>query len=63
VSLEDIEEHAKYLDTRCGCIRLAAIKDNSAASIQAFVKANVKAGRDPHKRDCRRHDRGIAGRP
>src|SRR5438045_6661780 len=37
-------KHAKYLDTRSGRIRLAAIKDNSAASIQAFVKANVKAG-------------------
>src|SRR5271157_5334178 len=37
-------KHAKYLDTRSGRIRLAAIKDNSAASIQAFVKANGKAG-------------------
>lgn len=37
-------KHAKYLDTRSGRIRLAAIKDNSAASIQAFVKANVKSG-------------------
>jgi len=37
-------KHAKYLDTRSGRIRLAAIKDNSAASIEAFVKANVKAG-------------------
>src|SRR5208337_2973805 len=37
-------KHAKYLDTRSGRIRLAAIADNSAASIQAFVKANVKAG-------------------
>src|SRR5271169_475786 len=37
-------KHAKYLDTRSGRIRLAAIKDNSAASIQAFVQANVKAG-------------------
>jgi transposase-like protein len=37
-------KHAKYLDTRSGRIRLAAIKDNSAASIQAFVKSNVKAG-------------------
>jgi ISXO2-like transposase domain/Transposase zinc-ribbon domain len=37
-------KHAKYLDTRSGRIRLAAIKDNSAGAIQAFVKANVKAG-------------------
>jgi hypothetical protein len=37
-------KHAKYLDTRSGRIRLAAIKDNSAASIEALVKANVKAG-------------------
>jgi len=37
-------KHAKYLDTRSGRIRLAAIRDNSAASIQAFVKSNVKAG-------------------
>ena len=37
-------KHAKYLDTRSGRIRLAAIKDNSATSIEAFVKANVKAG-------------------
>ena len=37
-------KHAKYLDTRSGRIRLAAIRDNSAASIQAFVEANVKAG-------------------
>ncbi len=39
-----LRKHAKYLDTRSGRIRLAAIADNSAASIQAFVKANVKAG-------------------
>jgi len=37
-------KHAKYLDTRSGRIRLAAIADNSAASIEAFVKANVKRG-------------------
>jgi predicted RNA-binding Zn-ribbon protein involved in translation (DUF1610 family) len=35
---------AKYLDTRSGRIRLAAIRDNSAASIEAFVRANVKTG-------------------
>jgi len=33
---------AKYLDTRSGRIRLAAIPDNSAASLEAFVRANVK---------------------
>ena len=36
--------HAKYLDTRSGRIRLAMIADNSAASIEAFVNANVKRG-------------------
>jgi predicted RNA-binding Zn-ribbon protein involved in translation (DUF1610 family)/transposase-like protein len=35
---------AKYLDTRSGRIRLAAIADNSAASLEAFVRANVKRG-------------------
>lgn len=35
---------AKYLDTRSGRIRLAMIADNSAASIEAFVRANVKHG-------------------
>ena len=34
-------KRAKYLDTRSGRIRLAAIPDNSAASIEAFVRANV----------------------
>src|SRR5271167_2452700 len=37
-------KHAKYLDTRSGRIRLAMIADNSATSIEAFVRANVKAG-------------------
>src|SRR5277367_5909302 len=37
-------KHAKYIDTRSGRLRLAAIADNSAASIQAFIKANVKPG-------------------
>src|SRR5882724_3813480 len=37
-------KRAKYLDTRSGRIRLAAIPDNSAASIEAFVRANVKLG-------------------
>ena len=35
---------AKYLDTRSGRIGLAAIPDNSVASIEAFVRANVKTG-------------------
>jgi len=34
----------KYLDTLSGRIRLAMIADNSAASIEAFVRANVKRG-------------------
>jgi transposase-like protein len=37
-------KRANYLDTRSGRLRLAAIPDNSAASIEAFVRANVKAG-------------------
>src|ERR1022692_2418566 len=37
-------KHAKYLDTRSGRIRLAMIANNSAASIEAFVRANVKPG-------------------
>jgi len=37
-------KHAKYLDTRSGRIRLAMIANNSAASIEAFVKTNVKRG-------------------
>ena len=36
--------HAKYLDTRSGRVRLAMIADNSAASIEAFVRANIKRG-------------------
>jgi ISXO2-like transposase domain len=35
---------AKYLDTLSGRIRLAMIADNSAASIEVFVRANVKRG-------------------
>ena len=37
-------KRAKYLDTRSGRVRLAAIPDNAAASIEAFVRANVKRG-------------------
>jgi hypothetical protein len=35
---------AKYVDTRSGRLRLAAIADNSARSIETFVRANVKLG-------------------
>ena len=35
---------AKYIDTRSGRLRLAVIADNSAKSIEAFVRANVKRG-------------------
>jgi len=35
---------AKYLGTRSGRLRLAVIADNTAASIEAFVRANVKTG-------------------
>ena len=35
---------AKYLDTLSGRIRLAMIADNSAASIETFVRTNVKRG-------------------
>jgi transposase-like protein len=37
-------KHAKYLDARSGRVRLAVIADNTAASIEAFVRANVKPG-------------------
>ncbi len=37
-------KHKKSLDTCSSRIRHAAIKDISAELIQAFVKANVKAG-------------------
>ena len=37
-------KHAKYLDTRSGRGRLAVIADNTAASIEAFVRGNVKPG-------------------
>jgi Zn ribbon nucleic-acid-binding protein len=35
---------AKYLGTRSGRLRLAEIADNTAESIEAFVRANVKPG-------------------
>jgi hypothetical protein len=63
-------KHAKYLDTRSGRIRLAMIADNSAASIEAFVNANVKRGAtlltDGHKSyPCLtgyRHDPRVVGK-
>jgi len=63
-------KHAKYLDTRSGRIRLAMVADNSAASIKAFVKANVKPGAtlltDGHKSfpglKGYRHDPSIVGK-
>lgn len=63
-------KHAKYLDTRSGRIRLAMIADNSAASIEAFVHANVKRGTtlltDGHKSfpslKGYRHDPRVVGK-
>jgi ISXO2-like transposase domain len=63
-------KHAKYLDTRSGRIRLAMITDNSAASIEAFVNANVKRGAtlltDGHKAypglPGYRHDPRVVGK-
>jgi len=63
-------KHAKYLDTRSGRIRLAMIADNSAASIKAFVNANVKRGAtlltDGHKSypvlTGYRHDPHVVGK-
>jgi hypothetical protein len=63
-------KHAKYLDTRSGRLRLAAIADNSAASIEAFVRANVKRGAtlitDGHASYPRltgyRHDPRVVGK-
>src|SRR6202171_1957797 len=61
---------AKYLDTRSGRVRLAMIADNSAASIEAFVRANVKPGATllttghasyPGRTDSR-HDPRIVGK-
>ena len=63
-------KHAKYLDTRSGRIRLAMIADNSAASIEAFIHANVKPGTtlltDGHKSftglQGYRHDPRVVGK-
>ena len=62
--------HANYLNTRSGRIRLAMIADHSAASIEAFVKANVKPGAtlltDGHKSypalTGYRHDPRVVGK-
>ena len=61
---------AKYVDTRSGRVRLAAIPDNSSASVQAFVQANVKRGAtlltDGHKSYLGlseyRHDPRVVGK-
>ena len=36
--------NAKYLDTRSGRVRLAVLPNNSAASLHAFIRRNVKPG-------------------
>lgn len=62
--------HASYLNTRSGRIRLAMIADHSAASIEAFVKANVQPGAtlltDGHKSypalTGYRHDPRVVGK-
>jgi len=43
-------KRAKYLDTRSGRIRLAAIPDNSAASIEAFVRQREDRDDAAHRR-------------
>jgi len=61
---------AKYLDTRSGRIRLTMIANSSAASIEAFVRANVKPGAtlltDGHASYPRltdyRHDPRVVGK-
>jgi predicted RNA-binding Zn-ribbon protein involved in translation (DUF1610 family) len=61
---------AKYLDTRPGRVRMAAIPDNSAKSIQAFVRANVEPGTtlisDGHRSYLGlaeyRHDQRVVGK-
>ena len=57
---------AKYPDTRSRRVRLAAIPDNSAASLEAFVRANVKPGPTPScsplGRSPRPSSRGEKGR-
>lgn len=61
---------AKYLNTRAGRIRLAAVSDNSAGSIQAFARANVAPGTtlisDGHRSylglEEYRHDPRVVGK-
>src|SRR5258708_13942373 len=43
-------KRAKYLDTRSGRIRLAAIPDNSAASIEALVRQREARNHAAHRR-------------
>ena len=61
---------AKYLDTRSGRLRLAVIADNSAKSIEAFVRADVKPRTSlitdghaayPGLSDYYRHDPRVVG--
>jgi predicted RNA-binding Zn-ribbon protein involved in translation (DUF1610 family)/transposase-like protein len=60
----------KYLNTRAGRVRLAAIPDNSARSLQTFVRANVAPRTtllsDGHKSypglDEYRHDPRVVGK-
>jgi len=61
----------KYLDTRSGRLRLAVIEDNSARSLEAFVRANVKPGATlltdghasyPGLRGDYRHDPRVVGK-
>ena len=62
---------AKYLDTRSGRLRLAVITDNTAPSLEAFVRANVKPGATlitdghasyPGLRGDYRHDPRVVGK-
>jgi len=61
---------AKYLDTRSGRLRLAVIANNSAKSIEVFVRANVRPGATlitdghaayPGLSDDYRHDPRVVG--
>ncbi len=40
----EVRDEAKPADTRSGRTRVATLSDSSAASIECFVRANVKAG-------------------
>jgi len=61
----------KYLDTRSGRLRLSVIENNSAQSLEAFVRANVKPGTTlltdghasyPGLRGDYRHDPRVVGK-